>query len=111
MTIHPFILGYPTFAKWKYARSTDLMNSYFFSFFFSFFAFSFFRSRFFNPCIPFLHTSPYLPKNDTNSSCCTTVETLNLFPSDALTSNGKVSFVLRSERSSPLVFEGGSSGL
>ena len=46
--------------------------AYFFStlsFFFSFFAFSFFRSRFFNPCIPFLHTSPYLPKNDTNSSC------------------------------------------
>jgi hypothetical protein len=85
--------------------------TYFFSFFFSFLAFSFFLSRFFNPCIPFLHTSAYFPKNSSMASSVTVVEIFNFPPSLARTRRGNVSDVLVSEKSSIRCFDSGCSGL
>lgn len=92
-------------------KSEGFTTCYFFSFFFSFFAFSFFLSRFFNACIPFLHTSPYLPKKSSNPSCVTMVDIFNLSPSVARSINGNVSVVFKSDKSAIFDLDEGESDL
>lgn len=86
---------------------------------FLFFAFLPFRSLFFKPTIPALHTSAYRMKNPSISSGLTIVLSFTLvalaffpFPSVACINIGRGSVMLRSEKSSTAGFGlAGTSGL